>query len=218
VRAVARCDAAAVRALSADAPHGLFRPLAGSDGRITVTVEADERSMRYQGVVPLSGNSLAESLEAYFASSEQLPTRIALAANDRWAAGLLAQKLPEDGAASESDEVAEAWASAQHGIARLRARTLLEASPEQLLTQGFPGHDLRLFRGAPVRFECRCSQGRVAGLLRALGADEVRDVLREQGSVTVTCEFCHRPYRFDPVDVEALFAEPPPSGGSAAIH
>jgi molecular chaperone Hsp33 len=87
-----------------------------------------------------------------------------------------------------------------------------------LLARSFPGHDLRLFRGAPVRFECRCSQGRVAGLLRALGPEEVREVLREQGSVTVTCEFCHRPYRFDPVDVEALFAPTSPPGGSEAIH
>ncbi|HYC10485.1 MAG TPA: Hsp33 family molecular chaperone HslO, partial [Steroidobacteraceae bacterium] len=63
----------------------------------------------------------------------------------------------------------------------------------------------------------RCSQGRVAALLRALGPEEVRDVLREQGAVTVTCEFCHRPYRFDPIDVEVLFSEGP-SGGSPAIH
>jgi molecular chaperone Hsp33 len=58
----------------------------------------------------------------------------------------------------------------------------------------------------------------VAGLLRALGPEEVRDVLREQGAVTVTCEFCHRPYRFDAVDVEALFAEGSAAGGSLAIH
>jgi molecular chaperone Hsp33 len=89
---------------------------------------------------------------------------------------------------------------------------------ERLLAQGFSGHDLRLFRGAPVRFECRCSQGRVAGLLRALGAGEIREVLREQGAVTVTCEFCHRPYRFDAVDVEALFTEGSDQDGSAAIH
>jgi molecular chaperone Hsp33 len=46
----------------------------------------------------------------------------------------------------------------------------------------------------------------------------VREVLSEQGSVTVTCEFCHRPYRFDPVDIDALFAEVPGSEGSDAIH
>ncbi|TLZ03880.1 MAG: redox-regulated molecular chaperone Hsp33, partial [Gammaproteobacteria bacterium] len=72
--------------------------------------------------------------------------------------------------------------------------------------------------GSPVRFECRCSQGRVAGLLRALGPEEVRGVLKEQGAVTVTCEFCHRPYRFEAVDIEALFAPDSTTGGSEAVH
>jgi molecular chaperone Hsp33 len=225
VRAVARCDRAAVRALTAEgsgAREGaaLFRPLVGDAGRITVTVEAEEKSLRYQGIVPISGASLAESLEAYFASSEQLPTRVLLTADETHGAGMLVQKLPgaEDSPAGESSALEEAWAGAQRGIAQLGAGTLREHSIEELLAQGFPGHDLRLFRGAPVRFECRCSEGRVAGLLRALGPEEVREVLEEQGSVTVTCEFCHRPYRFDSVDIEALFAEGPGSGGSSAIH
>jgi molecular chaperone Hsp33 len=58
----------------------------------------------------------------------------------------------------------------------------------------------------------------VAGLLRALGPEEVRDVLREQGTVTVTCEFCHRPYRFESVDVDALFADTDGSDASKFIH
>lgn len=227
VRAVARYDAEAVRRLSsghseADGRAAPFRPLAGDDGRITVTVEAEEKSLRYQGVVPLSGNSLAESLEAYFASSEQLPTRVLLAADESHGAGMLVQKLPQSGAADEdtgdSMAVEEAWEGAQRGIAQLHPSRLSDRSVEELLAQGFPGRDLRLFRGAPVRFECRCSEGRVTGLLRALGPEEVRDVLREQGSVTVTCEFCHHPYHFDPADIEALFADDAVSGGSDSIH
>ena len=237
LRAVARGDADAFGALPRETGEtgearetdrrALFRRLAGTDGRITVTVEAEERNLRYQGVVPLSGGSLAESLEAYFASSEQLPTRVRLAADGSWAAGMLVQKLPEAGRgamgtsetwADEAEEVAETWASARAGIGQLRRTELLQANVEDLLTRGFSGHDLRLFRGTRVQYECRCSEGRVAGLLRALGPEEVRDLLREQGSVTVTCEFCHRPYRFDPVDVEVLFAPESPSGGSGAIH
>jgi molecular chaperone Hsp33 len=67
--------------------------------------------------------------------------------------------------------------------------------------------DCRLFAGEPVRFACRCSEGRVAGLLRSLGAAEMRSILAEQGAVTVTCEFCGRPYRFDAIDVETLFTD-----------
>jgi molecular chaperone Hsp33 len=218
VRAVARCDADAVQRLSAGTERrSLFRRLVGSDGRITVTVEAEEKSLRYQGIVPLAGDSLAESLEAYFASSEQLPTRVLLAANEHLGSGMLVQKLPGTDA-GEPEEVAEAWEAAQRGIAQLHPSRLHHGNLEELLAEGFPGHDLRLFRGAPVRFECRCSQGRVAGLLRALGAEEVRDVLREQGSVLVTCEFCHRPYRFDLPDVEALFPPGESTDGSQAIH
>ena len=226
LRAVARYDQEAAEALlgaRASARSSLksaaetFRPLVGSEGRFAVTLEANERNMRYQGIVPLSGDSLAGSLEAYFARSEQLPTRVLLAADETLGAGVLVQKLP-DGAADDSRS-GEVWQQAERGIARLRPEDLLQCPVEELLGRGFADHDMRLFRGAPVQFECRCSHGRVTSLLRALGADEVRDVLREQGAVTVTCEFCHRPYRFEEGDIEALFAdEIPPGSNSSTIH
>lgn len=215
LRAVARYDEDALAALSMQG-GGVFRCLTGSEGRITVTVEADEKSMRYQGVVPLSGESLAQSLEAYFATSEQLPTRVLLAAGERSCAGMLVQKLPT--AEENEAEGVPAWDEAQRGIERVSAPHLLMSNVEAVLAGGFPGHDLRLFRGARVTFECRCSPQRVAGVLRALGAGEIRDVLREQGAVTVTCEFCQRPYRFDSIDIEALFTEGPGPGDSAAVH
>lgn len=227
LRAVARFDAQAVSALSADGileetdkPAGsVFRRLVGSEGRIAVTVEADERNMRYQGIVPLTGDSLAGSLEAYFARSEQLPTRVLLAADGERGGGVLVQKLPEEPAADDDLQMGEIWEEAQRGIERLSADDLLRCPVEELLGRGFAAHDMRLFRGAPVQFECRCSHGRVTSLLRALGPDEVRDVLREQGSVTVTCEFCHRPYRFDEGDVRALFENgSEPGSNSSTIH
>ena len=226
LRAVARFDADAVSALTAEGASeeagkptgGVFRRLVGSEGRFAVTVEADERNMRYQGIVPLSGDSLADSLEAYFARSEQLPTRVLLAADGDRGAGVLVQKLPED-AATDDTQMREIWEEAERGIERLSAEDLLQCPVEELLGRGFAAQDMRLFRGAPVQFECRCSNGRVTSLLRALGPDEVRDVLREQGSVTVTCEFCHRPYRFEAGDVDALFTDVPgPGSNSSTIH
>jgi molecular chaperone Hsp33 len=218
LRAVARWDETALAALeAAEASGTLFRDLVGADGRVTVTIEADEKSMRYQGVVPLAGDSLAESLEAYFATSEQLPTRVVLAADQERAAGLLVQKLP--GQEADADEQgAAAWLDAQAALARVPPRALLNAPMEVVLPHAFAGLDLRVFRGSPVSFECRCSPGRVAGVLKAPGAGEIRDVLREQGSVTVTCEFCQRPYRFDSIDIEALFTDTPESGHPSALH
>lgn len=219
LRAVARFDEAAVAALSAgDASGEVFRRLVGTEGRFAVTVEADERNTRYQGIVPLSGDSLAGSLEAYFARSEQLPTRVLLAADGERGGGVLVQKLPEDAGTDES-QMTEIWKQAEHGIETLSAEDLLHSPVEELLGRGFAAHDMRLFHGTPVQFECRCSQGRVTSLLRALGPEEVRDVLREQGAVTVTCEFCHRPYRFEEGDVEAIFDNgPDPGANSSAIH
>ena len=219
LRAVANFDEAAVQEVSSESQGGAaFRKLVGSEGRIVVTIESDEKSQRYQGIVPLTGASLADSLETYFASSEQLPTRVLLAADNERGVGVLVQKLPDPANADESDMKA-VWEDAQRGIERLNTTDLLLRPVEELLERGFADHDMRLFKGAPVQFECRCSEGRVSSLLRALGADEVRDVLKEQGAVTVTCEFCHRPYRFDAVDVEALFAETPGEGGRPpSIH
>ena len=219
VRAVANFDDAAVEEATA-ASHGedAFRRLVGNDGRVVVTIESEEKNSRYQGIVPLSGASLADSLEAYFESSEQLPTRVLLAADSERGVGVLVQKLPDPAHSNESD-MKDVWEDAQRGIERLSTTDLLVRPVEELLERGFAEQDMRLFKGTPVQFECRCSQGRVSSLLRALGEEEVRDVLQEQGSVTVTCEFCHRPYRFDAVDVEALFADGPGEGGRPpSIH
>ena len=219
LRAVARFDEERVGEIADKSQRdgATFRKLVGTTGRVAVTVEADERSSRYQGIVPLRGGSLADSLEAYFASSEQLPTRLILAADDERGAGFLVQKVPGATNANES-ELEETWKEAQKGIEKLSPADLLACPVEELLERGFAEQDMRLFRGTPVQFECRCNQGRVSGLLRALGAEEVKDILQEQGSVTVTCEFCHRPYRYGAVDIEALFSDPADSRGSPSIH
>src|ERR1700722_17051765 len=187
----------------------VFRWLVGEEGKLTVTIEAEERELRYQGVVPLAGHSLAACLEQYFASSEQLPTRVRLAADAQHAAGLLVQRLPGTGgvaADSADDEAGTAWADAQASLEAVTATDLLQFTGEELLMQDFRHHDVRVFAGEPVKFECRCTPERVDGMLRGLGEAEVREVLKEQGSVTVTCDFCSRPYGYDAAAVEALFA------------
>jgi molecular chaperone Hsp33 len=215
VRAVARFDEDAV-----DDSSATFQDLVGENGRVVVTIEAAERDMRYQGIVPLTGASLSECLEEYFASSEQLPTRVRLAADGRRAVGLLVQKLPERGGeeAEPDSTAAQAWRDAENGIQSVKASELLSASLPTLLAERFGQRDLRVFKGSTVQFACRCSQSRVAGLLRSLGAEEVRDVLREQGRVEVTCEFCQRPFNFDAFAVEQLFAPGSTPDSTTSIH
>ena len=223
VRAVARFDAARC---GADDPG--FAALVG-EGHLAVTLEA-EGGARYQGIVPLTGGSLAAALEEYFAQSEQLPTTVALGADDARAAGLLVQRLPQSGGGAGGADAPGALAAreaeadrtledAREALSGIAPDELLARPVEELLRRACAGHDLRLYPPRAVAFRCRCSRERVAGMLRALGAEELDQIVAEQGAVTVTCEFCHRPWRFDAVDVTGLVGEAdrqPP--GSRALH
>jgi molecular chaperone Hsp33 len=193
-----------------------FRSLAG-EGQIIVTVEATDRASSYQGVVPITGNSLSESLEAYFVQSEQLPTRVMLSATAGVVSGMLVQRIPGEGGKQQADPAAleSAWMKADHAMAALTRNELLEDDIEQRLVRMFGADEVRVFGGHGVTFECRCSRERVANVLRSLGVDEVRSVLKEQGAVTVTCEFCQKPYKFDAIDAEQLFAQGGAQGSSS---
>jgi molecular chaperone Hsp33 len=191
-----------------DAPtHGAAFTDQIDGGRLVVSVEQGEGIAPWQGIVPLSGDSLATCLAHYFDVSEQLPTAIVLAANAQTAAGLLLQKLP---AAERQGEMAAAgtqdlWEEATAMLATLGADELLAIDPQELLHRLFGARDLRLFEAESVSFACRCDRDRVAALLRGMGRDEIESILAEQGAVTVTCEFCKKPYRFDAVDAARLF-------------
>ncbi len=193
-----------------------FRSLAG-EGQIIVTVEATDRASSYQGVVPITGDSLAECLEAYFVQSEQLPTRVRLACTPGVVSGMLVQRIPGEGGKQPVDPAAleSAWMKVDHAMLELSSAALIEDDIEQRLVRMFGDDEVRVFSGHEVKFECRCSRERVANVLRSLGVDEVRSVIAEQGAVTVTCEFCQRPYKFDAIDAEQLFNEGAPRGSDA---
>ncbi|MFT3907502.1 MAG: Hsp33 family molecular chaperone HslO [Steroidobacteraceae bacterium] len=185
-----------------------FAELIG-DGRLVVTLETEHSGARYQGVVPLQGATLAECLENYFASSEQLPTRLALLADHTRASGVLLQKLPQAAAGGEAQaaRAEAAWDEMQKNLLALPVATLRSAAVEEVARQLCGEFDCHLHGGTPVRFACRCSPERVTELLRLLGEQEAQAVLAEHGHVTVTCEFCAHPYRFDAIDIERVFAQ-----------
>jgi len=186
-------------------------------GKLTVTLENDDLSQRYQGIVPLTGERMADCLRSYFESSEQLPTRLWLHADANGASGLLLQRLSNDsiknrtaGSSREEidpAEVEDAWQRVQLLGDTLKPEELQTLSDRSILRRLFAEDDVRLFESAPVFFRCRCSRERVTGMLRSLGPEEVRSVLAEQGHVEVRCDFCNRAYRFDAVDVEQLFSQ-----------
>jgi molecular chaperone Hsp33 len=201
-----------------------LQSLAGEGGQVTVTIENTDRTSRYQGIVPLIGEGFAGCLQHYFERSEQLPTRLWLAATQERAAGLLLQRLPTGSSASaEEDELVAAegdedWNRVLHLAGTLTSGELVQLPGSELLRRLFHEEDVRMFDPEPVFFQCTCSRDRVGGILRSLGEREVRSVLEEQGSVEVRCEFCNRAYRFDAVDVAALFAREPPPAGPTALQ
>ena len=189
-------------------------------GQLVVTVERGSAVAPWQGIVPLDGSSLAACLESYFAVSEQVPTAMVLAADVHGAAGLLLQKLPTSAGAGEGEEarVHDIWEEAVLRLRTLQGEELLQLDAQVLLRRLFSNESLRLFEGEPVRFSCRCDRERVSAMLKGLGSAEVDSIIAEQGAVTVTCEFCQRPYRFDIVDVQQLFLEAPGSEGSQRLN
>ncbi len=174
----------------------------GEDGRMTITIEASRFAEPYQGIVALEGNCIADALQAYFRTSEQLPTKLYLAVKDSTAAGILIQKLPVE---ERTYHDADGWQRASVLCATLTDEELCDDASDVLLHRIFHEEQVRLFEPASVAFVCSCSRERTDGMLAGLGKQEVDSILEEQGKVEIICEFCDSEYNYDAVDVAALF-------------
>lgn len=179
-----------------------FAELVGR-GRVVITLDPRE-GRRYQGIVELSADTLGGCLEDYFSQSEQLPTRLWLAAGNERASGLLLQKLPKD----ERHHDPDAWERTVHLAATLKRDELLDLPTEQLLFRLFHEEQTRVFTPKALRFGCTCSRERIAQALYSLGAEELREVLKEQQSIDTHCHFCHTRYQFGAAEIEALIESP----------
>ncbi|NIW23690.1 MAG: hypothetical protein GWN29_03545 [Gammaproteobacteria bacterium] len=179
-------------------------PLLGA-GRLAVNLDTGESGQQFQGIVPLVESGLHACLEAYFAQSEQLPTRLYLFSEDERVSGLLLQALP--GSEEQADEFETVTALA----ATVTAVEMAQAPAANLLERVFASYTLRLFRPKPVTHDCRCTPEYLARIVRMLGAAEVDDLLRERGHVELTCEFCNRAFRYDDTQIEAIFAGDAPA-------
>jgi molecular chaperone Hsp33 len=172
---------------------------------LSINLEPADGGAPYQGIVQFQENSLARSLEGYFKLSEQLDTRFWLASNEQFCGGLMLQRMP--GQLADRD----AWNKFISLASTVSDEELLGLSASELIHRLFHEEDIRLFKPAPVRFACKCSQEGVADMLKCLGESEARDIIEEQGSVEVRCEYCGHSYSFDSVDVAVLFAGHPHS-------
>lgn len=182
----------------------------GSD-HLVITIKS-EGAEPHQGIAPLVGANLAEALEHYFATSEQLATHFWLACNDQNASGMLIQMLP--GKFKDDD----AWDRVIHLASTVKAEELQTLPLSGLVYRLFNEETVRLFDPNTISFFCSCSRQRTSGMLMTLGREEVDDILKQEGKLSVTCEFCNANYQFDSIDVEQLFGAGPEPTPSSSTH
>lgn len=222
IRAYARFDAAAVE--EAERGNTATPAVLLGRGHLAMTIDQGISTNRYQGVVALDGAGLEEAAHEYFRQSEQIPTKVRLAVGEEirpggepssWrAGGLLVQFLPQEanraaqgdlhpgdapeGAAFHHVAEDDAWSEAQALVSTLEDVELVDPvlPGEQLLFRLFHERGVRVFATQPVSAQCSCSRERVAGVLASFSRDERRDMIQDDGRVTVTCEFCGRSYGF----------------------
>jgi len=207
-------------------------------GRCAITLDPKDKfpgQQPYQGIVPLHGDQreplqhLSEVLEHYMLQSEQLDTKLVLAANDGIAAGLLIQRLPVQGegnlGAKNEDDIglSDAYNRISILASTLTAEELLTLDADTILRRLFWEETVRRFEpqvgDTGPKFACTCSRARVGAMLKNLGREEIDGIIEERGNVEIGCEFCGLQYHFDTVDVGELFAvDLAQAGGSGTVQ
>ncbi|WP_434017432.1 Hsp33 family molecular chaperone [Methyloceanibacter sp.] len=209
LRGYARFSAERVAELADEGETALL-----GNGHLAMTIDRGSETERYQGVVPLEGESLTEAADTYFRQSEQLPTfiRLAVAKHYRagqpsgspwtWrAGGLLVQKLTSEGGHGSSGPLSideEDWTRARMLAETVEDHELLDPMlpPERLLYRLFHEEQVRAYRAIPLDSYCSCSRERVEDLLQRFTREELDEMIVD-GKIWVTCEFCNSRYHFD---------------------
>lgn len=186
----------------------------GGKARFVITLDPADKmpgQQPYQGIVPLDGDDMATVIENYMLRSEQLDTRLWLAADDSVSRGLLLQKLPRHSGkddqvkqVSEADEL-ETWNRAVMLASTLKQEELLSTDIQTLMNRLFWEETIRVFDPAHPQFHCSCTREKVGNMLKMLGREEVDGALDELGQLAINCDFCGKHYAFDKVDCAQLF-------------
>lgn len=190
------------------AQQGSMQELLGN-GVLAITIEPKRaenfggKLERYQGIVPLERETLAECLEDYFQQSEQLATRFWFTADGNHASGFLIQSLPNQ-LKTNAEENKDHWETIEALADTITPEELLTLDHEQILYRLFHEQPVRVFDATQVKFACSCSRERSESALLALSKTEVEELLIEKGSIDIDCQFCNQHYHFSPEDVRKL--------------
>ena len=224
LRALARFDAAKVAAASDAARSGNLL----GEGHLAFTIDPGGGMSRYQGIIALDGQGLEVAAHQYFQRSEQSPTLVRLAVGEvvtpeatHWrAGGLMAQFLPDsierrrqadldpgdapEGAARDVVAEDDAWTETRALVGTVEDHELLDPtlSSERLLYRLFHERGVRVFEQSDLRDACRCSSERIDAMLRSFTREERRDMVGDDGKISVTCEFCSTKRVFDPSEYD----------------
>ncbi len=197
------------------------------DGYFAVMIDQGQGMKPYQGITPLAGGSLAACAEAYFAQSEQLPSRFSLSFGksstpgtpEHWrAGGVMLQHMPKASpfaakgegsgevlAASDlvHDDEAENWNRVNILLDTVEDLELIGPSipPTDLLLRLFHDESPRVYDAQAVRFGCTCSEDRVRQSLSIYSAKDIEKMTTDEGRVTADCQFCGAHYDLDPASV-----------------
>jgi molecular chaperone Hsp33 len=206
LRGYARVNADKMATVSGESQS--FESMVG-DGVLAITIEPRVGEQSYQGIVPLSTQSLAASAEGYFFQSEQLPTTIKLAAapayvpgnkHPAWrAGGIMLQVIPN----SERDE--DDWERLSMFVSTVEDIELLDTSlaPEELLWRLFHQDAVRVHAPESLAFHCGCDGARIASVLRNYPAEQLQGLKDTDGIIRARCEFCGTTHSFDEADLAA---------------
>ena len=175
-----------------------LQDLMGEQGQFVLTLQPRQGEM-WQGIVGLQGTSIAQMLANYLAQSEQLDSDLILAADDKQAVGMMVQRL------AGQDMAREDWQYVESLLQTVNQDELLHTTANTLLYRLFHEQEVRVFEPEHLEFACTCSHEKVGNMLLLLGGQEVGQILLEQGSVEIACDFCQQKYVFDEEDVKTLF-------------
>ena len=218
VRGYARFDAERVAALKNPGQVDLL-----GTGYLAMTVDQGPDMERYQGIVPLDGADLTAAAHSYFEKSEQIPTRIRMAAGplfqrgakgEAWRAGaIMVQHLPREGGwsplpshsgdAPEGVDVApqenDDWVKARLLLDTVEAHELLDPqlSAEQLIYRLYHEDGVTAYPATHLERYCSCSQDSITRMLARFPAEDRADMVTD-GEISVTCEFCSTTYKVQP--------------------
>ena len=213
LRGYARADAERLAEMLAGDESPSASTLLGT-GYLAFTCDQGPDMDRYQGIVAIEGESLTEMTATYFSTSEQLATHVHLAcarteAGWRAAALIIERVAGQGGIGAELDAEAqdEAWRTAVALAATLTDAELLDDSlpGERLLHRLFALEGLALDRARALSYGCRCSRAKLAGVLAGFGEEDL-DHMAEDGTITMTCEFCNLGFRFDRTELRSAKA------------